>query len=262
MNLPDGFRFEGIVLPYYRRLERWMRGDWQNLPWIFRRGRALPELERWRLIDSLRRSLVPVLTFAAIVLGLVSSTPGLKLAAAAALLCALSELLLTTAETLLQRDADRAVRYRSVLFVGVGGGLVRTLLRLLFLPAEAWVCLSAALRALWRMGVSHRKMLQWQTAGDSERKSGGLTACIRALWFPLLSGALLLSFAPGVCAKAAGLLWLLSPLCAALLSLPTQSPLTLRESDRSYLLGCARDTWKYYVNHIRAPRILSLPSQA
>ena len=248
VELSDGF--PGGVLPYYRRSERWIRGDWQNLPWVFRRGRALPELERWRLMDALRRSLVPVLTCAAIVLGLVSGAPGLKLAAAAALLCALSELLLTTAETLLQRDADRAVRYRSVLFVGVGGGLVRTLLRLLFLPAEAWVCLSAALRALWRMGVSHRRLLQWQTAGDSERRRGGLAAFCRALWFPMLTGVLMLGFAPGVCAKAAGVLWLLSPLCAALLSLPAQPPLTLAESERSYLLDCARDTWKYYANHI------------
>ena len=246
----DGF--PGGVLPYFRRLERWTRGDWQNLPWLFRRGRALPELERWRLFDSLRRSLVPVLTFSAIVTGLFMPVPGLRLAAAAALLCAASELLLTMAEALLQRDSERAVRYRSALFVGVGGGLVRTLLRLLLLPAEAWFCFSSALRALWRMGVSRRNLLQWQTAGESERAGSGLLQCLRALWFPTLSGGLLLVFAPGVCANAAGLLWLLTPLCARLLSLPAQPRPTLRQEERDYLLGCARDTWKYYVNHIGA----------
>ncbi len=248
VELSDGF--PGGVLPYYRRLERWTRGDWQNLPWLARRGSALPQLERWRLFDSLRRSLVPVGTLAAIVLGFFRPVPGLTLAAAAALLCALGELLLTVAETLLQRDGERTVRYRSVLFVGIGGGLVRTLLRLLLLPAEAWVCLSAAARALWRMGVSHRNMLQWQTAGDSEKRGGTLLQCCRALWFPVLLGLLLAALAPGVIAKAGGILWILTPLCAALLSLPTEPPADLKPDDRDYLLSCARDTWQYYVNNI------------
>ena len=248
VELSDGF--PGGLLPYFRRLERWTRGDWQNLPWLFRRGRALRSLEKWRLFDSLRRSLVPVGTLAAIVLGLFTPAPGLQLAAAAALLCALTELLLTVAEALLQRDEGRAVRYRSAVFIGVGGGLVRTLLRLLLLPAEAWFCLSAALRALWRMGVSHKKLLQWQTAGESEKRRGTLLQCYRTLWLPPLLGVLLLAFAPGVISKAAGLLWLLSPLSAALLSLPAEPPLKLKDAERDYLLGCAKDTWMYYVNHI------------
>ena len=255
-ELIDGF--PGGVLPWLRRLERWTRGDWQNLPWLFRRGRSLPESEKWKLMDSVRRSLVPVSTLAALAVGFFASLPGPRLAAAAAALCAASELLLTTAETLMQRDADRAVRYRSALFVGVGGGLVRTLLRLLLLPAEASVCLFAAARALWRMLVSHRNLLQWQTAADSERTHGGLVQSFRALWFAPLLGVLLLVFAPGVVAKTAGLLWLLTPLCAALLSLPAEAPLTLRDDEREYLLGCARDTWQYYVNYM-VPGHNSLP---
>ena len=246
-ELTDGF--PGGVLPWLRRLERWTRGDWQNLPWLFRRGRPLPDLEKWKLLDSVRRSLVPVGTLAALAVGFFAAAPGPRLAAAAALLCAAAELLLTTAETLIRRDSERAVRYRSALFVGIGGGLVRTLLRLLLLPAEAWTCFSAAARALWRMGVSRRRMLEWQTAGDSERQRSGLLRCCRALWFPPLMGGFLLGFAPGIVAKSAGVLWLLAPLCAHLLSLPAEAPLTLREDERAYLRSCAKDTWKYYVNH-------------
>ena len=52
---------------YARREHRWVRGDWQLLPWLGRRvptagGRRanpLPTLERWKLFDNLRRSLVP-----------------------------------------------------------------------------------------------------------------------------------------------------------------------------------------------------------
>src|SRR6185437_6437228 len=49
-----------------RRQHRWMRGDWQLLPWIFARGYDLvgdrkrariPMLARWKMLDNLRRSL-------------------------------------------------------------------------------------------------------------------------------------------------------------------------------------------------------------
>ena len=52
---------------YARREHRWVRGDWQLLPWLARtvpsadgpRPNTLPTLERWKLLDNLRRSLVP-----------------------------------------------------------------------------------------------------------------------------------------------------------------------------------------------------------
>ena len=48
------------------RQHRWVRGDWQLLPWIFGCGRirrprashvAIPLLGRWKMLDNLRRSL-------------------------------------------------------------------------------------------------------------------------------------------------------------------------------------------------------------
>ena len=50
-----------------RAAHRWVRGDWQLLPWLGRAvpvGRAerrnrLPALGRWKILDNLRRSLVP-----------------------------------------------------------------------------------------------------------------------------------------------------------------------------------------------------------
>ena len=245
----DGF--PGGVLSYLRRQERWTRGDWQNLPWLGRLGRGLPEGEKWTLLDAARRSLVPVSTLAALAVGFFCApAPGIRLVAAAATLCAARELVFAGAEALLQRDAERGVRFRSAVFTGVGGALVRTLLRLLLLPAEASACGGAALRALWRMGISRRGLLRWQTAGDSDRRRNGPLQCFYALPLAPLLGVLLLAFAPGVIAKAAGLLWLLSPLCAWLLSLPAAPPTALRPEERDYLLGCARETWQYYVNFI------------
>ena len=79
--------FPAAPLAWGARAHRWIRGDWQNAPWIFsRRARALHPIDRFRLADSLRRSLVAPATWAAIFLGCVLRWPGLRLAAYAALL--------------------------------------------------------------------------------------------------------------------------------------------------------------------------------
>src|SRR5690606_7311359 len=51
------------------RHHRWVRGDWQLLPWIFNPASGIPGLSRWKMIDNLRRSLMPLLWMAASVAG-------------------------------------------------------------------------------------------------------------------------------------------------------------------------------------------------
>src|SRR5262249_35898572 len=59
------------------RQHRWVRGDWQLLPWIVgwgrdRRGRprgVLSAIGRWKMLDNLRRSLSPPAALAALVCG-------------------------------------------------------------------------------------------------------------------------------------------------------------------------------------------------
>ena len=62
---------------YARREHRWVRGDWQLLPWLGRhvpaangfKANPLPLVERWKLLDNLRRSLVSPAIVVLLVLG-------------------------------------------------------------------------------------------------------------------------------------------------------------------------------------------------
>ena len=64
-ELTDGFPSKPAA--YFRRLHRWVRGDWQNISFILRRGRNFAFAERWKLFDSLRRSLFAPFCLGAIV---------------------------------------------------------------------------------------------------------------------------------------------------------------------------------------------------
>ena len=243
-ELIDGF--PSGPLSYYKRLHRWVRGDWQNLPWLFSRGRALPDIERFRLFDSLRRSLVPVMTFAAIVAGFFIHRSGALIAALAALLCCACQLIITTAETLLRSEEENSVRFHSRVYNGVGGGLVRTVLRLILLPVETYFCLDAILRALWRMFISGKNLLQWQTAGQSDILRAKVAGCFAAMWPASAAGLALALLSPAIIGRAAGVIWFLSPLCAYLLGLPCKREQTLPMRDKAYLAACAREIWSYF----------------
>ena len=250
VELSDGF--PGRVLPWYARQDRWVRGDWQNLPWLLGRGRGLPALRRWRLFDSLRRSLVPVASYQALLAGFLLPGGGMALAAAVALAALLTELLLLAASAPLRQPDAPQRPFSPALFLGMGGALARTLLRLLLLPAEAFCSGAAIVKALWRMLVSRRKLLEWQTAAQAEQKRAGLWGHYLALWPAPLTGLSLLILAPGVIGKAAGLLWIFTPASACLLSLPNPEGRALRAEERDYLLGCASDTWRYFDDFMTA----------
>lgn len=239
--------FPAAPLAWGARAHRWIRGDWQNAPWIFsRRARALHPIDRFRLADSLRRSLVAPATWAAIFLGCVLRWPGLRLAAYAALLALAQGLIFALGHPIVH-PADARVRYHSSVLPGLAAAVVQTVLRLILLPWEAVLNASAIVTALWRMTVSHRDLLQWQTAAQRAGKRDGPAAYLRALWPASALGLLTAVLTPSPTGLAAGIVWTLSPFVLAALGAPNaDAPAQLSRAAQRELLGWAKATWQYF----------------
>lgn len=239
--------FPAAPLAWGARAHRWIRGDWQNAPWIFsRRARALHPMDRFRLADSLRRSLVAPATWAAIFLGCVLRWPGLRLAAYAALLALAQGLIFALGHPIVH-PADARVRYHSSVLPGLAAAVVQTVLRLILLPWEAVLNASAIVTALWRMLVSHKNLLQWQTAAQRAAKRDGLGAYLRALWPASALGLLTAVLTPSPTGLAAGIVWTLSPFVLAALGAPNApGAAPLQHAAQRELLGWAKATWRYF----------------
>ena len=239
--------FPAAPLAWGARAHRWIRGDWQNAPWIFsRRARALHPIDRFRLADSLRRSLVAPATWTAIFLGCVLRWPGLRLAAYAALLALAQGLIFALGHPIVH-PADARVRYHSSVLPGLAAAVVQTVLRLILLPWEAVLNASAIVTALWRMLVSHKNLLQWQTAAQRAAKRDGLGAYLRALWPASALGLLTAVLTPSPTGLAAGIVWTLSPFVLAALGAPNaDAPAQLSRAAQRELLGWAKATWQYF----------------
>ncbi|MBQ3276790.1 MAG: hypothetical protein IJH47_07040, partial [Oscillospiraceae bacterium] len=250
VELTDGF--PASPLAWFARQHRWVRGDWQNLPWLFRPGRELPPIERWRLWDSLRRSLVAPGLTAALGAGLFAGQGALVWSAGAALLTLFLPLWESLARWPFRPREDEGLRLRAGVLHGPGEELLRPLARLILLPFEGWTDLSAGAAALWRTWISGKNRLQWQTAEQSEAVSGGqILAYARQMWFPISWGVLLLGFAPGPAGKAAGAVWLLSPLFAKSLARPRKEGSALPAEDRDWLLRRGAEIWRYFWEECR-----------
>ena len=239
--------FPAAPLAWGARAHRWIRGDWQNAPWIFsRRARVLHPIDRFRLADSLRRSLVAPATWAAVFLGCVLRWPGLRLAAYAALLALAQGLIFALGHPIVH-PADARVRYHSSVLPGLAAAVVQTVLRLILLPWEAVLNASAIVTALWRMTVSHQDLLQWQTAAQRAAKRDGLGAYLRALWPASALGLLTAVLTPSPTGLAAGIVWTLSLFVLAALGAPNApGAAPLQHAAQRELLGWAKATWRYF----------------
>ena len=238
-------KFPADVLSYYKRLHRWTRGDWQNLPWLFGRGRGLTAIDHWRLFDSVRRSLVAPFSFAAILCAFFIPTREFLYAALLTLLAFIFHLIVTAVEGLFRDEDEVRLHFQSAINHGVSGALKMTGVKLLFLPSESWICASATVTALWRMGFSRQKLLEWTPASALEGKKHGVLRYYIGMW-PCVAAGAAVCFAPCPFAWIAGILWLATPWFASLLSRLIVRDVPVSSEDRTFLLTCAKRIWAFF----------------
>lgn len=254
--------FPSNYLEYARRLHRWIRGDWQLLPWL---GRTVPApdrsrlepcfagIDRWKIFDNLRRSLIaPSMLLLALAGWFV--LPGQPWFWTLLAIFAPAGQLFTDLVSGLARGRRRGAVHG--LFASLSDQAGRWLLAIVYLLHEAVLSLHAIALTIWRLAVSHRHMLEWTSAahvGSKLAAQNARSAIWRQMWigpmFALAIGIALLIFRPGALAPAAPLLllWMLAPEITARIGRPRQTNVTsLSADDRLFLRGLARRTWYYF----------------
>lgn len=237
-----------------RRQHRWTRGDWQLLPWLFSKG--LPLVSRWKIFDNLRRSLVAPLSFlwlacawiffpetawiwSLIVLAVLSLPPYVRA---------------THNFFLHQRDLPWMGHLIGV-WEELKVGLIQTTLSIISLPHQAYLQMDATLRTLFRVYISHRHRLEWQSAADVEstqQNREGLSP--QTTWPPLIL-TLIVGFLVYL-VRSPGELFYVLPFLGAWLTFPLVIKRICRErqskewqyspADFELLRSVIRKTWNYF----------------
>ena len=244
------------------RMHRWIRGDWQLLRWLGGRvpmrdgSRAktpLSMLDRWKIADNLRRSLLPPAMLAFFIGGwaiLPGSALIWTLLAVAAPGAYLFGEVFNIATGGFRRNVLRKIGDR----FSVQGG--RWFLSIAFLVSDTIVSIDAITRTLYRLFVSNKNLLEWTSAAHAAKALSGQSvraATWRRMW-PSSALAIVLGIDLALYDIAALLpalpilaLWFLAPEIAVWTArkrtfrseIPTQA-------DRQYLRQIARRTWYFF----------------
>ncbi|OAI13494.1 MULTISPECIES: GH36-type glycosyl hydrolase domain-containing protein [Methylomonas] len=245
------------------REHRWVRGDWQLLPWIFgARGKGMPMIGRWKMLDNLRRSLSAPAAFSALVLGWsLPNAPLLALTAFVLIALAFPAVLAITAGFSAPRRGISIATHLRGTGENVAWALCNSLVALTLLAQQAWLMADAISTTLVRLFITRRKLLKWVTALQAKAGAGhALKNLIRPLSHSSSvvfgAGALVVVFNPDAIVAAAPflLLWWLAPVVARALSLPPKidSAEVLLPADSARLRCHGRRIWRFFTTFVTA----------
>lgn len=244
------------------RRHRWIRGDWQLARWLLPcvpglGGHCLKNplsiLSRWKLLDNLRRSLVPVALTLLLLLGwTVLSSPWfwtlsvIGIILLPSLITSILEVLQKPSEVLMGQHLAAAVR-------SAGRRFARATFTVLCMPYEAFFSLDAIVRTAVRMLFTRRRLLEWNPSGDPDRNRIYLAASCRTMWIApiiaLVAAIYLTISSPDVLAVAGPVLgfWFVSPAIAWWISRPLSRRIArLTAYQTIFLRKLSRKNWAFF----------------
>ncbi len=249
------------------RRRRWIRGDWQISRWLFPvvrghdgrlRRNPLSGLSRWKIFDNLRRSLVPLALIIMLLLGWAVLSPAWFWTAAIIGIICIPSVSMSFMDAIKKPDDVLWGQHFSAVINSTGRRLAEAAFTLACIPYEAFYSLTAVLRTLWRMLITRRRLLEWNTAADNKRYSRtGPAGYYLTMWIsPVMAaaaGACLAAAVPAALIAAWPVLglWLASPALAWWISRPIRHKRPVLTAEQTgFLLNLSRKTWSFFETHV------------
>lgn len=253
--------FPGSVLSFIKREHRWLRGDWQLMPWLFMKkttdGKNLCALSKWKVFDNLRRSLVPISKTLFVLLNLAWMPKAFYLWLPLIFFNDIFNVLILLFAVISQKifRPKLALVYKSF-FKQVAIMLERTFLEFVITPYRAYVTLDAIIRSLYRMFISKKNLLLWNTAQAVDASIVNTRkGYFLAMWSSILPALvlvliLLMEYLNPVAIILVAIIilcWGFAFEIAYLISQPNKKlPLRDKAQDSELLMDTARRTWQFF----------------
>ncbi len=174
------------------RRHRWIRGDWQIVQWLLPivpglNGRLqknpLSGLSRWKIFDNLRRSVTPLALILLLLLGWTLLSQALfwtlsviGIILMPSLIISILDVFHKQVDVLLRQHLANVMHFAARHFAQAAFTFV-------CLPYEAFYSLDAIVRTVWRLLISHKRLLEWNHSGIQDRNSHtDIIGTYRTMW--------------------------------------------------------------------------------
>lgn len=270
--LLDGYPYKYNA--YMLRLHRWIRGDWQIMPWLgktitkkdgTKKKNPLGALSKFKIFDNLRRSLVEIMIIISFfTLFVLKVSTNVKVWPIMGLL-----LIITILPTILdwisfvceRESGNHNHRNFNKTISGLKASFLRGILELSFLPHKAYISANAIVKTIYRMKVSRQNLLEWTTAEEAEKNGKtDLFSYYKLMWFNVVVSVFvgaLVTFVPisiiTICLYVVFVLWFFAPLVAWYISkenIPKAKVTELTKEQTSYLVEIGKKTWDYFETYM------------
>ena len=245
------------------RRSRWIRGDWQLIPWLLpilprlngaSRKNPLSLLSWWKILDNLRRSLVPfALTLLLLSGWTILSSPWFWTLVVMGIILIPS--LIISVVYIFQKPEEVLLRQH---LLAIGKSSARQFYQAVFvlisLPYEAYYSTHALLLTCWRLIISKKRLLEWNSPSRDEYFSRfEFIESFRTMWispfFAIVSATCLSILYPLTLIMVWPIigLWFLFPVIAWWISRPLL-PHIAKLTDKQYrfLRELSRRTWSFF----------------
>ncbi|MPW26752.1 cyclic beta 1-2 glucan synthetase [Alkalibaculum sp. M08DMB] len=235
-----------------KRLHRWVRGDWQLLPWI--KSKSLNSLSKWKIIDNLRRSLLYPTIIVLISFSFNILPDGTDKWIVAGFMSLIIPILFNVTENVALPISGISISGK----INTGKKIVeQVFLVFCFLPYAAYYMVDAIIRTLFRLYFKKENLLEWQTASDVEAKSGKtLKDYVKFMWIGSIISIVILLLAYQKSAESGALMvpiciiWFISPWIAWHISKDEETKIILTIEQRKLLKRLSRKTWAYFEDFV------------
>ena len=260
--------FPSAFQSFAKRQHRWLRGDWQLLPWLSKNvylsngteiKNPLSKLSRWKIFDNLRRSIMPAVLFILLAFPYLFGKDNIQAVSFAAAAALVFPLFLYCVSSLFSGGFKFTgeKRYADI-FTGLRAVFYQTVLNVSFLAYNAYLSADAVIRTLARILFTKKNTLQWITAADAERGKAKTAFDYYIFMMPgvLLGAAAFLSslfiqteyLGP---ALILCILWAASPMAACFISAEDNKESTvMSQRSRKFLMETAEKTWNFFKDYV------------
>ncbi len=261
--LLDGFP-KGY-LPYLTRLSRWIRGDFQIIPWL-KRIKGLNKLSRFKITDNIRRSLIEFVAIlniiVLIVFRLFIPVSILPFLIVTLLGIAIPSVLEVLNFIIFRKENIKKQKQFSKSISGLAASFYRSVINIMTLPTKAYISLNAMIKTIYRMNVTKEHLLEWTTAEEAERKSKNDIAIMSLKMIPnfVIGGWIIgcnffleINITFKVFLYILGILMLFAPFAMWYISkekVYVDKFARLTKEEQKYIKGLAEKTWGFFAEYM------------
>ena len=257
-------------ISYITRLSRWIRGDWQIKMWLnkqitikngTRKLNPLNKLSRFKILDNLKRSIMPVTAFIGIIFSVI-----LKMSTSVKIwpIVTISLLGITFSSVIdilnyiifkKNVDSNYISAHKNIIPVigALKASVLRGILEISFLPNKVIITLNSIIKTIYRTKVSKEHLLEWLTAEEAEKQAKtDIVSYYKFMWANALFGILTLLigiFTKQIFEVILGVIWLFGPIEAYYLSKDAnkiEAVEKISKQDKDYLLETGEKIWNFF----------------